>query len=242
MAGRVALFRARDAATATAARLRRLGFSVVCAPVVDIVARPYATTKPRYDAVVATSANAFLVDAPVARTTPLCVVGSRTARVAEKRGWRLAALPAPNADRLIETLKRTIPPGADALYLAGRDRKGTLESSLGEIFTLEVVETYAAEAREAWRPAEVRALAGCAAALHYSHRSAALALRLAERAGLSAPFATMRHVCLSRDVAEPLKAFGAAKVLVADEPDEPALFAALRQAECVFPSDKPSRI
>ena len=50
-------------------------------------------------------------------------------------------------------------PGANALYLAGRDRKGTLEAALGAICALEVVEAYAAEARRGWRPDEVRALA-----------------------------------------------------------------------------------
>jgi uroporphyrinogen-III synthase len=239
---RVALFRARDDSAASAARLRWLGFSVVCAPVVEIVARPVTPVKTRYDVVVATSANAFLNEAPVATAAPLFVVGAKAGRAAEKRGWRLAAAPAPDADKLIATLRRQMAPGAAALYLAGRDRKRTLEAALGAICSLEVVEAYAAEAREAWRPAEVRALAECASALHYSRRSAALASRLAEAAGLAEIFATMRHVCLSADVAEPLQAIGAAEVLVADAPDEPALFATLRQAQRLFPSPRPSRI
>ncbi len=233
---RVALFRARDDSAASGARLQRLGFSVVCAPVVEIATRPFALRKARYDLVTATSANAFLTDSPVANTAPLYVVGAKAGRAAERRGWRLAAAPAANVERLIEMLKREIAPGADALYLAGRDRKGTLEAALGAICDLEVVETYAAEARHAWSPDEVRALAECAAALHYSRRSAALAARLAKASGLATTFAAMRHVCLSPDIAEALRATGAAEIVVAGTPDESALFAALGLALRVFPS------
>ena len=82
--------------------------------------------------------------------------------------------PARDADELIATLIGVLKPEASVLYLAGRDRKEVIEAALAERFELEVVETYAAEAREAWRPTEARSLASCAAALHYSRRSAEL--------------------------------------------------------------------
>ena len=47
----------------------------------------------------------------------------------------------------------------------------------------------------------------------------------------------MAHICLSEDVAEPLKAIGAAQLFVADAPDEAALLATLSHAARVFPSD-----
>ncbi len=241
-APKIALFRARDDAARSAARLRRLGFAVACLPVVEIAPLSFAPRKRRYDAVVATSALAFLGEPPIETFSPLYVVGARTARAAEARGWRIAAPSAPDAERLIEMLKRRIGPGASVLYLAGRDRKPALEAALDQICALEVAEAYAAEARKAWLPAEVRALASCAAALHYSRRSAALAARLADSAGAAARFAGMRHVCLSNDVAEPLRAIGATQVLVADQPEETALFAALSEASSVFPSDRASRI
>jgi uroporphyrinogen-III synthase len=237
MTARIALFRAREDAARAAARLRRLGFAVANLPVIEIAPRPVAPSRTRYDAVVATSPKAFLSDAPVEKASPLFVVGARTARAAESRGWRLAAPPAPDAARLIEALRRLTAPGASVLYLAGRDRKGALEAALGATRALEIVEAYAAEAREGWSGAEVRALAACEAALHYSARSAALAARLAEEAGLSGRFAAMAHVCLSEDVAEPLRAIGAARVFVAGAPDEAALLATLSHAARVFPSD-----
>jgi uroporphyrinogen-III synthase len=239
---RIALFRARDDAARSAARLRALGFSVVRLPAIEIASLALAPTQNRYDAVVATSAKAFLSGAPLASASPLYVVGASTGQAAEARGWRLAAPPARDAAQLIDTLIRMVSPGAKILYLAGRDRKPTLEAALGPLYAVEVVETYAAEALSAWRPAEARALASCAAALHYSRRSAALAARLADKAGLKERFLAMRHICLSNDVAEPLRAFGADHVLVADRPEEAALLAALSEALPVFASDRGSRI
>ena len=242
MRARVALFRAREDAAGSAARLRRLGLSVACVPAIETAPLRFAPGKARYDAVVASSAKAFLSDSPSDKSSPLYVVGARTARAAEARGWRLAAPAASNAARLVETLESRLGPRATVLYLAGRDRKGALEAGLSRTCAVEVVEAYAAEAREAWRPAEVRALASCVAALHYSRRSAALATRLAQASGVASHFLSIRHICLSRDVAEPLEAIGAGHISVAETPEEKALFAALGQALRGFPSRGASRI
>ncbi len=242
MTARVALFRAREDATASAARLRRLGFSVACLPAIEIKAQAVRPSRSRYDAVVATSGKAFLGDGPSDTSPPLDVVGARTARAAEARGWRLASPPAPDADKLIETLNGALRPGASLLYLAGRDRKGTIEAALESAFALEIVEAYAAEAREAWSPAETRALASCVAALHYSRRSAGLAAALAKVSGAEARFLELAHVCLSRDVAEPLDAAGAAGIAIAETADEAGLFRALSRSLGGFPSLGASRI
>jgi uroporphyrinogen-III synthase len=236
------LFRASEEAVGSAARLRRLGFAVACLPVVTVVPLAFTPKQTRYDAVIATSSKAFPTLAPIDRAAPLLVVGARTARAAEADGWRLAAPPAPNVERLLETLKAAVPSGADVLYLAGRDRKKVLESALSDTFALEIAEVYAAETRECWKPAEIRSLGACTIALHYSRRSAALAAQLAERAGVGAVFRKITHICLSRDVATPLEAIGADWVRVAATPDEPALFATLVVAERLFPSHNASRI
>ena len=128
---RVALFRERKDASASAARLRRLGFSVACLPAIEIRTMPVRPRRSHYDAVVATSDKAFLRDGPPDTSSPLYVVGARTGRAAEARGWRLALPPAPDADGLITTLAGALKPGASVLYLAGRDRKGVIETALG---------------------------------------------------------------------------------------------------------------
>ena len=238
----VALFRAREDADATAARLRRYGFSVVRLPVIEIRPSPVDPRRPRYDAVIASSDKAFLRAPRLDKRSALYVVGARTGRAAEARGWRLASPPAREAGELITTLTAVLKPRASVLYLAGRDRKETVEAALAEKFDLEVVETYAAEAREAWRPPEAQALARCVAALHYSRRSAGLAAALAKAAGAETCFLKLKHVCLSRDVAEPLQALGATRVALAETPDEAGLFHTLRKEVGGFPSLGPSRI
>ena len=241
-AAKVALFRASEDAPRTAARLRRRGWRVACLPVTKIAPLPITPAKGRYDAVVATSAKAFQADTLIETSSPLYVVGVRTAHAAEARGWRVSAAPQPDAERLVEMLRRDIRSGAMVLYLAGRDRKPTLEAALSAFCALEIVEAYSAEERSAWRPAEARTLAACAVGLHYSRRSAALAAKLAERAGAALHFAGMLHVCLSDDVAQPLTAIGATRIVVADRPDEAALIDTLREAKPVFHSRGASRI
>jgi uroporphyrinogen-III synthase len=223
----------------SAARLRRFGFSVVCLPVIEIRTRPVRPQRARYDAVVATSDKAFHADGPSDTSSPLYVVGARTGRAAEARGWRLVSPPARDADELVRTLAGALKPEASVLYLAGRDRKAAIEAALSGV---EIIEAYAAEARAAWRPAEARSLASCVAALHYSRRSAGLAAALAKTASLEACFLKLKHVCMSRDVAEPLQTIGATRVEIAETPDEAALFRRLRQELGGFPSLGSSRI
>jgi uroporphyrinogen-III synthase len=239
---RAALFRARDDAARSAARLRRLGFAVARLPAIEIIPLAFTAKRKRYDAVVAASDKAFLEDVSVDRASPLYVVGARTARAAAALGWRLAAPPAPDSQRLAETLKGAMPRGATVLYLAGRDRKPAIEVAFAGTEGFELAEVYAAEPRQSWSSAEIRALESCRFALHYSRRSAALALDLASAGGAAPQFRLMTHVCLSNDVGEPLRAFGAACVRVAVRPDEAALLATLRQAAAVFSSQDPSRI
>jgi uroporphyrinogen-III synthase len=236
---KVALFRARKDANASAARLRRLGFSVVCLPVIEIRSRSVRPRQELYDAVIATSEKAFHADGPSDTSSPLYVVGARTGRAAESRGWRLASPPARDVDELVRTLTGALKAGASVLYLAGRDRKEAIEASLSGV---EIVEAYAAEARAAWRPAEARSLASCVAALHYSRRSAALAAALAKTAGMKVCFLKLKHVCMSRDVAEPLQEIGATRIEIAETPDEAGLFRRLRQELGGFPSLGSSRI
>ena len=135
---RAALFRARDDAARSAARLRRLGFAVARLPAIEIVALAYTPERKRYDAVVAASDKAFVADVSVDRASPLYVVGARTARAAEARGWRLAAPSAPDSRRLAEILKGAMPRAAAVLYLAGRDRKPAIEAAFADIEAFEV--------------------------------------------------------------------------------------------------------
>jgi uroporphyrinogen-III synthase len=242
MIRRIALMRAEDDAEATAAELAARGFEAVIAPAIEIRALPAAPPAGRFDALVATSPRAIraLREADRARlaTVPLHVAGARAARMGRECGLALAGEPAADAAALAERLARTLPPRARLLYLAGRDRKPTLEAALASAgLVVQAIELYAAQAREAWSAREAGAVAACDGALHYSRRTAALAITLAARAGFAERFRALLHVCLSADVAEPLAADGAARIVVAAAPDEAHLMAALERAAGPSPTD-----
>jgi uroporphyrinogen-III synthase len=240
MIRRIALMRTQEDAEATAVELAALGFEAAIAPAIEIRALPAAPPAGRFDALVTTSPRAIraLRDADRDRLAKvsLHVVGARAARAASQAGLALAGEPAVDAAALAERLARTLRPGARLLYLAGRDRKPTLETALAAAsFSVEAVELYAAEAREVWSASEAGTVAACDGALHYSRRTATLALGLAARAGLAEHFRALLHVCLSADVAEPLAAAGAARIVVAAAPDEAHLLAALERACSLSP-------
>ena len=179
-----------------------------------------------------TSGKAIALLAPAARAAisglPLYVVGGRAADAAAEAGLPLAQPPAPDVAVLSATLRERLAPQARVLYLAGRDRKPALEAALREAGArTTILEVYVAEARDAWSESEALALAACEAVLHYSRRGAALAVALAARAGLAERFGAMAHVCLSDDVAEPLRQAGWPRLVCADAATEARLVAAL---------------
>jgi len=235
---RVALLRAREDAVRSAALLRSRGFDVALAPATRI--RPTGAAPPaeRFDAVAATSAKAIALLAPAARAAisgaPLYVVGERAAAAAIEAGLVLALPPAPDVAALSAMLRERLAPQARVLYLAGRDRKPALEAALREAGArTTILDIYVAEARDAWSESEARSLAACEAVLHYSRRSAALAVVLAARAGLTERFGAMAQVCLSDDVAEPLRDAGWPRLVCSDAATEARLVAALERASAL---------
>jgi len=209
-----------------------MGHAVLESPVIAIA--PRAVTWPRepVTGVIATSAHAFPDFAetrdipPDVRAAPLFLVGARTEDAARRAGFTGAALVAPDGAALSALpLARTF---GRLLYLAGRDRKPAVETMIAAAGRdLIVLETYAAVAAGSFTPDSHAALAdgGIDAVLHYSRRAATLFLALAAAAGIDP--ATTAHLCLSQDVAAPLRS--AARVIrVAKSPDEAALLALLR--------------
>ena len=225
----------RDAADAarTAEALARLGHEAVIAPALAIALRPLAPRARHPAALLATSHHAFAGALPegIDRMAPVFAVGERTAEAARAAGFRDVRVGAGDGAGLVPLVLLTLPRPATLLYLAGRDRKPGIEAALVAAGCgVEVAEVYAAEPAEAWPAAAVGDLDGgaVAAALHYSRRSAGLALDLARRHGLIAPFLSLEHLCVSADAAEPLVAAGASAVAVAARPDEGSLLALLR--------------
>jgi uroporphyrinogen-III synthase len=225
----VALFRAREDAEPSAARLSARGFSTIIAPVVELYGTDAAPPDETFDFALATSAKAFQFASEAvlnaARALPLYVVGEKTAAAARTRGtFPVGAI----AADLTDLMPRLPGISGRALYLAGRDRRPDLEDALAGRVAAVVV--YEARARDGWSAEEARAVANASAALHYSERGAALAVRFAEAAGIAAAFRYGPHVCLSRQVAGPLADFGAARVLWPQTPREDAAFDTLESA------------
>jgi uroporphyrinogen-III synthase len=221
----------------TAALLRSLGHETIEMPMLriepiadaDLGAGPWA-------AVLFTSANAVRAVATHRRFgevlgLPAYAVGTRTKGAAMTAGFA----PVHAADGDVGALARLVGanlPATDLplLYPAGEARAGNLEGALeGRGFRVATVVIYEAAMVEDFTPGVRAALAARSvdAMLHYSARTAAAFLAAASRAGLADAVAGVRHVCLSAEVAAPLRAAGILAADVAGEPNEKALLACL---------------
>jgi uroporphyrinogen-III synthase len=219
--------------TRTAEVLRARGHDVVAVPLMRIESVA-ADLSGSFDGVLITSASAAraLCDHPQRRELvrlPVLTVGARSAEAVREEGF----VSVESADGALGDLVRLAAArfaGRRLLYLAGEDRAGdpAAELSPHEI-AVETVVVYRAVAPDAL-PVEVsRALAEnqLDAALHYSRRSAANLLRLADAGRALNAVLSLAHYCLSDEVAAPLREAGARRIFVAKTPAESELIALL---------------
>jgi uroporphyrinogen-III synthase len=225
---RVLVTRARDDAERTAEKLRGLGHQAILAPVTEIVAAGAAIPQETFDAVLATSARALRhasADVATLADVPVFVVGEKTAAAARARGLHVEAS-APDVAALIALLGERFASPRRLLYLAGRDRKDSLEDFLragGHATTM--VETYRAQEADALPDEALAALARgeIDVVLHYSARSAALFLALTKERVEPRRIAALAHLALSEDVARVLREAGCANARAAAAPKEESL-------------------
>lgn len=223
---KVLIVRAAEDARRTAARVEAAGHQAIVAPVLEIRNLDFARPRGGFDAVIATSAHGFGRPDALAGLLdlPLFVVGARTSDAARRAGFSRPKTVAANVEELMRDLRERLPSGAHFLYLAGRDRKPDIESSLTADCALSVVETYEARPVAALPPAAVAALSSGAvdAVFHYSQRSAGIFLDLARRSGLGDSLGALRHVAISADAATPLVEAGL-RVALAAQPNEDSM-------------------
>ena len=223
---KVLIVRAAEDARRTAARLEAAGHRTIVAPVLEIRNLDFARPRSCFDAVIATSAHAFGRPGALAGLLdlPLFVVGARTSDAAQRAGFSRPKTVAANVEALMCDLRERMPSGAHFLYLAGRDRKPDVESSLAADCALSVVETYEARPVATLPLAAVDAIESGAldAVFHYSQRSAGVFLDLARRSGLGDSLGALRHVAISADAATPIAAAGL-PVAVAAQPNEDSM-------------------
>jgi uroporphyrinogen-III synthase len=230
----------------TGRALMRLGHEATLSPMLDIVLDARAAIPARaYQAVLVTSSNAVRALAartarPISADTPLLAVGDQTALEAKRAGFSGARSAGGALDDLLALVKRELSPAAGPLLDAtGEERSGDLAGLLqAQGFEVETVALYRAEARKALSNVAKDALAADAVdgVLFYSTRSAA-AFALALRAARLAPLSSrVSCFCLSEKVAEALAGVARGKLLVAERPDQIALFA-LVEAEAAARKD-----
>jgi uroporphyrinogen-III synthase len=229
---RIWVARPEPGATRTGAALAARGLTPLVAPVLTV--RPTGDRPPDgpFDALVLTSANAVpaLQDAPALRGLPVFAVGTRTAALAVRAGLGPVREGPGDAAGLAGLVSASLAPGARLLHAAGAERKREPGAALAAAgFEITVFIAYAAVALPSLPDAVGRALAAgsLGAVLHYSRRSAAVAVALADGAGHGGAFRALRHYCLSADVALPLEGAGVPVHFVAVRPREADLLDAL---------------
>ena len=223
-------------AARTSEKLVARGYQTLADPVVEIEPVTQNIPQGEFVALVFTSANAIRVASKIASLKPfwklpVFAVGTHTAEVAREHGFKDVAAASGDVNALgallLAELRGSIglrePP--HVLHLAGEDRAGDLAGVLMQSeIRIDVATIYRARAASALKPQTIEAFRGgkINGVLHYSERSAATFVQLAEAGGVGPEINKVRHFCLSQAVATPLKLYGATTA-VAVVPEEDAL-------------------
>ena len=228
----------------TAAALRAKGFEVLEAPMLrfePVVFR--GDMDGRYGAVILTSANALRGIEPRLKShrlleLPLFAVGEQTAAAARRAGFTQVISAKGDAtdlrDLVLASVKAKQLKGASTLlYLAGAEMARDLAGELGghglrvmthATYRMSPVTNLPREVCEAFAANQIEAV------LHYSQRSARAFVEAARAAGVEISALAVPQCCMSAAVASVVRDAGAARVMVAESPDEIALFRALDRA------------
>jgi uroporphyrinogen-III synthase len=225
---RLLVTRPEPDAARTAAALRARGHEVVLAPLLRIELLDFELPDEPWSAVVMTSANAARAVADHPRRAALIAldafaVGRHTADAARAAGFRSVHSADGDKNDLADVLRgRRSEVSGPLLYLAGEERAGDFSAGDAPVVTAVV---YRAVQVERFPPEVAAALARRAldGVLHFSTRSAQAYLDCASRAGILEAALAPVHMCISRQVAQPLAAAGAAAVRIAPRPDESAM-------------------
>jgi len=229
---------------ATAESLRARGHEVLFAPALKF--EPVAfhdEGEAPYGAILVTSANAIRAVAPQLRDLgllelPLFAVGEHTAAAARDAGFVRVIVAGGDAaslrDKVMQSARdKVLKKKSTLLYLAGADLSRDLGGELdAEGFSVVTQTTYRMIPVKHLPRAVCEGFAahGVEAVLHYSRRSARAFLDAARDEGVEISALAIPHCCLSATVASVLRDAGASQVLVAETPDENALFGTLERA------------
>lgn len=226
------ILRAEEDAQRTADKLALFGYQSCLSPVLEI--HPVNANIPdkAYDAILVSSAKAFLNYAQLSavKNLPLHAVGEKTAHAARLVNFAPQII-AGHAEAILPLLLQRYPTPHHFLYLAGRDRQPHLELGLrqaGHLVT--TIEVYVAQAANRLSDTAISMISEGAidAALHYSRRSAKIFLELIKKEGLLSKIQSAQHLALSKDVAIPLHEAGLS-THIAEKPDEKHMIDLMRK-------------
>jgi uroporphyrinogen-III synthase len=216
----------------TAAALRGRGHEALLAALMRIEAADNVIGEGPWSAVIVTSTNALrAIETHPRRAAltrlPLFVVGARSAGAARAAGFvEVAAVGRDVDDLLCRIGGWAAPAGVPLLYLAGEETSRDLAGPLAEQgLRVETIVVYRGMKADRMPPHAGAALAAGAldGVLHFSRRSAEAYIACARASDLLGRALALRHYCLSRQVAAPLEAAGAGRILIAVRPEESAL-------------------
>jgi uroporphyrinogen-III synthase len=231
---RVLVTRPQLDASRTAANLEALGHEALIDSLLTVERTAKEMPVGLFDALAATSANAMriaatLSEVDVLRDLPLFAVGTHTARAARDGGFTDVRDANGDAAALAGLIVRELPHTSRVLHVAGEDRAQDLGALLAPAKIAVAVWTlYRMRAAESFGPAAPALASGkLDAVLHFSPRSAAIFVALAEREGLILAAQRLRHLCISQAAAAPLARLHVTPEIAA-EPRESALVELLK--------------
>ncbi len=229
---RLLVTRPEPDAQRSAELLRGMGHAALVAPLLRFEMIPPPPLALRGCAgLIVTSANALRAAAEHPHFRELAdllvfAVGTRTAELARDLGFASVADAQGSADDLVAFIRSQGPSDGRFVHLTGEDRARDIGAALAPaglrvdavaLYRMPPVKAFAAETEAALRAGTIDAV------LHYSRRTAEAYLACAAAAGLTAEALAPVHVCLSAQVAGPLRQAGAQHVRVAERPNEPAM-------------------
>jgi uroporphyrinogen-III synthase len=232
---RVLVTRPLPDAETTATDLRRRGHEAVTAPMletqfIDWVAegpKPSGDAFRQHSAIVATSLNGIRAlarhpEIDSLKLRPLYVVGDASKRHAEALGFGDIRPAHGDASDVAALMIETVIPGSDVLYAAGHDRIGDLEGTLTQAgIHVELVEVYRAlpatglpeNALSALQANEIDCI------LIFSARTGETLVNVLAATGLLPNCRNIPIHAISSQAAEPLRAAGFGRIIVAGRPD-----------------------
>ncbi len=230
----VLVTRPAEAGRRTADKLYARGHRAILAPLLWL--REVAGSAPPgdFDVIAVTSASVAIATQRLHQfhDIPVFTVGEQTAATLRGMGFESVISSDGDVADLAGLMIAALQPHSRVLYVTGRDRKNDLEATLtlaGHRVSPWVV--YAAEAVMDLPPGLTRRLetGQVDAILHYSTRTARIFANLSRKLQLLRGIATTPQICISTDVAGPLREAGLTRIGVAASPDEAAMLEELER-------------